>query len=404
MTDSLKKIFVFLILGSLTLSAFFVRLHNFKASDLKSIDEIVYFYLGTQLAKEVPQYNTIGYAHQLTAQGRDLPEYFFEPLFKHPPFFSFMIALCLKIFNPSLVSAGYVAIFFGALIILATYFLAREIYGWKAGLLSAFFVYWDPMTMMCSQKVWMESVIAFFTVLSVFFFVKGLKSDKGCYFLLSGCASALAALNKYSGALSTLIFIVYATVYARHLFKNKYFVVSLFLPLLFLIPWFIWNINVYGFDFLFMQQKLHSNPQHFNQLIHKGLLFLALGVLSSCLFIKLKKDIASEVVDKKTFRLIVWSLGGGIGLWIFYPSLLKSFQLLHIPLTSWAGATFYGSAITFYVDRLFEFSLIYVIKMTLFYLEVFMMNKILLFPLWKKESTYQRLFFPAMFLVLHFMN
>jgi len=153
-SESVQKASIFLMLGLLTVSAFFMRLENFKRSDLRSIDEIVYYRMAKQVLDEgLSGYHTIPYGEYLAATGRSLPDYFSKPLFKHPPLFTFMAVKSMELFGKSLVSAGYVSLIFGVLLIPLTYFLGALLFDRKVGIGSALFMWIEPVSIMTSQKV-----------------------------------------------------------------------------------------------------------------------------------------------------------------------------------------------------------------------------------------------------------
>src|SRR3989338_7152702 len=99
-SETLKRAFIILMLGSLMASAFFIRLENFKKSSSRTIDEIVYYRMAKQILQEgLKGYHTIPYGKELHEAGRPLPDYFFEPLFKHPPVFTFLITFFMFLFG-----------------------------------------------------------------------------------------------------------------------------------------------------------------------------------------------------------------------------------------------------------------------------------------------------------------
>ena len=87
----------------------------------------------------------------------------------------------MKVFGVTLLSAFYIALLFGVLIIPVTYCLGALAMNRKVGLLASLFISMDPMTIISSQKVWMDTAIAFFVVLSLYYFAKGLKTNKNSY-------------------------------------------------------------------------------------------------------------------------------------------------------------------------------------------------------------------------------
>ena len=373
MSDKLKNILIWLTLGLLTISAFFIRLENFKRGDLRSIDEIVYYRMALQMSKNIADYNTIPYGKELRASGRELPDYFFEPLFKHPPLFSLLTTLSTKLFGPTLISSYYPSLLLGILIIPLTFLLGRLIFNNAVGLLAAFFVYLDPISIICSQKVWMDSTIAFFTLLTVLCFAHALHDKKDIFFLLSGIASGLAMTTKYTGILGIIIICVYVALYRRELFKNRWFMASLSIPFLMLLPWIYWNYQVYGSDLLTAQAKTEPmiakiiDRLFYYKYILLGMI-LGLGILK---YFQLKHSTPSALAKKETLEqqpspLLLWISF----IFVLTFLLLIKAQILHsldvnfAPLTTWYQGAFSGEPPTFYFGKLVEFFFIYVFAYT----------------------------------------
>jgi len=177
-SKSFHKALIITMLGLLTVSAFFIRLENFKNTKLRSIDEIVYYRMAEQVFSDgLAGYHTVPYGKELAATGRPLSEYFFQPLFKHPPVFTFLAALSMKVFGPNINSAGYVSVAMSVLMIPMIYLLGTLICDRRVGILSAVFLWVDPVSIICSQKIWMDSAIAFFTLLSALLFILGIKRN-----------------------------------------------------------------------------------------------------------------------------------------------------------------------------------------------------------------------------------
>ena len=251
---------IILFLIFLTGASFYLRLYNFKnkKAHLATIDENVYYVLGLQLKKNLSNYSVSDYAETLKTQGYAIPAYFKEPLFKHPPLFPLFLAGALTALGEKGTSAITIVITFGVLLILLTYFFGKLIYDRKTGLLAALFLSLDPINIICAQKVWMETTLAFFTCLTIALFAYALKKEKNSFFLFSGIASGLATLTKYPGILGTAVILIYALVKRRDLFKVKTFWAGLIMPLIFLLPWMFWNYSVYGFNFFPRQASIHD--------------------------------------------------------------------------------------------------------------------------------------------------
>ncbi|MGE0267282.1 MAG: ArnT family glycosyltransferase [Candidatus Omnitrophota bacterium] len=352
--DCVKRIFIIIGLVFLMISAFIIRQHNFEYSPARSIDEVVYFRMAVQIQDGLENYNTIPYGKKLQSSGRKLPDYFFKPLYKHPPIFTLFVSLAIKLFGFSEVSAFYVPVFFSLLMIPLIYCLGTLVFNRTVGFLSAILISLDPMSIVCSQKIWMESTIAFFTVFSIYAFVKALKTSTPRLFISSGILSGLGALTKYTGGISTLIFVVYAFFFDKKLYKDKYFLVSLLIPVVMLVPWLLWNVSVYGLEFFGMQVNMHSDKHHAGIFGRNIVLYVIFGLALLRLAKKIHDDLPNKAKASKNIFLVS-GCGFAVLLW---PAVLKSFTIMHLPLTSWAGSTFYGATHLFYLQRELEFSLI----------------------------------------------
>ncbi len=356
-SEAIKKFFIVLMLGSLTASAFFIRLENFKNSPNRSIDEIVYYRMGKQvLSAGLSGYNTIPYARELTAQGRELPSYFFAPIFKYPPVFTFFIALSMKLFGTSLLSAAYIPLLTGALMIPLVYLLGSLLFTPLIGLCAAILLWQDPVNIISSQKVWMDSAMGFWTLLAVTLFISGVKKNRDILLILAGLTCGLAVLTRYTGILIEAIFVLYALMCRKDLFKRKNFYFTLLLPFVFLLPWWLWNLKIFGMDIVGLQLKMH--PEILTRLKPEDYFVL---MLFSVLILTLKRIYSKSFPVVGSF--ITWRsrfVLGAVILGCISRNLLASIDFPSLPFTTWARGLFaYGNQPFFYFGRLLEYSLLY---------------------------------------------
>lgn len=371
-SEAIKKIFIVLMLGSLTASAFFIRLENFKKTPARSIDEVVYARMGKQVLQSgLAGYNTIPYARELTAQGRPLPDYFFQPVFKYPPLFSLLITQSMRMFGETVVAAGYVSLLAGVLLIPLVYLLGALVGNRFVGALSAFLMFMDPVAIICSQKIWPETTLALFTLLSILCFVQTIKQKKYSFFLLSGICCGLATLTKYPEILLVGAYGLYAAMWRKDFFANKFFLAGLATPPLMLVPWILWNVQIYGWKWFPMQIGLHSSPLHQKELLLKiavALMIMA-GVLGG-LLLRSGKNWLQQCIGRREHA---WDstilLFGGLGLAaILWENLWRGFDFASLPAAGWSSGMFYYAPATFYLGRLLEFSLIYGFGYAVFFL------------------------------------
>jgi len=374
---AIKKLSIFIVLGLLTISAFFIRLENFKNTKLQTIDEIVFTSMAIQVSRDVADYNAIPYGKDLQSLAWDhLPAYFFQPLFKHPPVFTFLLVLSMKLFGSNFVSVGYVPIVMGVMLIPLVYLLGEMIANRSMGLLAAIFMWIDPINIICSQKVWMDTTVTFFTIFTGYCFLRAIKENKNFWFILSAVAVGLAVCTKYTGLLIYFGILVYGFFYQRDLFRNRTFIFSLGIPFFMLTPWLMWNRSVYGFDVFIVQTRLHTGLMGLMKpFMHWGT-SVPLVMIVVCLFILAKlnsgrddgKDDDQEKGNDPILRFV------GIAIIIIFFSLflrgqlVHSLQINHIPSHSWRMGFFSNEPTTFYFGQLLEFSFIYLFAFISFFI------------------------------------
>jgi len=365
--SSFKKFFIVLLLCSLAFSAFYVRLENFNRAEARSIDEQIYYHLGKQLKDDIRTYNSIPYGNFLKNEGRDLPNYFFQPLFKYPPLFAALIGTSMKIFGETEVAAEYVSLVMNLLCIFLVYLLGALLFDRRVALVAAIILWIDPINMICSQKIWLGTTIEFFTLLSVWAFCHAIKNQKNRMFLIAGLCSGLAASTKYTGILPTLVYVVFALTYKRELFKNKYFMGGLFIPFLVLIPWILWNVSVYGWGLIDLALKNHPHILLvFDSVNLMDIAFLAVGCFAVYRLIQKLQDgfhRPKELSTDASSNNVSVMLGWGIFIIFLIPlasHISDSLMWNSIPKTSWGNSGFReDSTPLFYFYQSIRFSLFY---------------------------------------------
>ncbi|MCA9403342.1 MAG: glycosyltransferase family 39 protein [Candidatus Omnitrophica bacterium] len=344
---------IFLIL--LMAGTFIVRQRNIIDTQYRSIDEYVYHRMAVQVQWGWENYHTQPYGHILAEKGRDVPAYFFQPLYKHPPLFTMANLLSYQIFGITPMSPFYVALCCGLLMIPLVYHIGALVYNRLVGLAAAFIMAFDSIGIMVSQKMWMDSMIGLLAVTSIYAFIVAVQKSRGRYFITAGIISGFGALTKYTGAVGSVVMAAYALLFDRRLLRNKYFWMAMIIPLLMLIPWLIWNLQVFGWDYFGMQVGLHSSGSHAGKLKRNLLILAGLAVMGGVFLLRYYPGLKSRPQFWTNLRI---GLGCATVL-LLWESILKSFYVAHLPVTSWTGSTFYGASPAFYLNRLLEWNLIY---------------------------------------------
>jgi hypothetical protein len=92
--------------------------------------------------------------------------------------------------------------------ILIVYLLCRRIVNWKAGLLAAFIIAFNPLHIKESNLINFDTPLTFFFVLSLYFIYRLYTENENRWYILAGAAIGLAAASRYSGGL--LVFSLFA--------------------------------------------------------------------------------------------------------------------------------------------------------------------------------------------------
>lgn len=122
--------------------------------------------------------------------------------------FTYLIALSFRIFGVDVLSMRFVAATVGVLTVAAFYFLARDLYGRRAGLAAAALLAADRWHITFSRIVYELIMQPLFMILLFFFLLRGLRTGRRWYWALAGVSLA-AGLNTYT-AFRVVPFIVAA--------------------------------------------------------------------------------------------------------------------------------------------------------------------------------------------------
>ena len=364
-----RRTLIFLFLVFLVTFSWGERFKNFLKSDSRTIDEIVYYRLARHLNESPPSYHACDYAKDLIEErGRKLPGYFTKPLFKHPPLVPVLMAAFLKIFGQSPISAYTISLLFGVAMIPLVYLLGSVLFDRRVGILAALLMYVEPINIICSQKLWLDTALAFFSVLALYLFVVGIKREKDNYFIASGVATGFAVLTKYPGMLSLFIIFLYAFLCRRELFKNKKFVLSLTLPFFMLLPWGYVNYRFYKFDFILKNETMH---RFYSIFFSPGviLFILCLSAVSIVVFYKRFWHAPLEAKNGRLLKLGIRMLSLLAFLWMIQGAVIHIFSFSCLPETSWSHSAFHENLPWyFYFHQLVLFSPMYVLSYLAFFL------------------------------------
>lgn len=214
-----KYIYVFLIL--LIVYGFFLRIYDLNTQSLW-IDEGFSINAASQ---------TLRYGYPLLESG-----YVYSGSLLHTYFSAFSI----KIFGDVIFASRLISVIFGILSIIVTFYLGKEIYNRKIGLIAALFVTFSSIEIAWSRQARMYTQLQFFLLLSLYLFYKFNITKKRKYFYFTLISTLAAILSHGLGFSLILIYLFYFILDYKDfkfLLKKKFIIpIVLFaIPIIYLI-------------------------------------------------------------------------------------------------------------------------------------------------------------------------
>ena len=111
--------------------------------------------------------------------------------------------------------AAIVPFLFSLLFIFTTYLLAKMFFSQKIALISAFLISISPIEILCAQKIWADTMLSFFVVLTVLLFFLAKQKQNLFICILAGVSAGIAVLIKQTGG-----FIIIALLFF-HFWQNR---------------------------------------------------------------------------------------------------------------------------------------------------------------------------------------
>lgn len=355
----------FILIAVLIAASFMLRIESFEKEHPMTFDESVYCMLAAQMIKSPGTYNTIAIYEDSLKKGRALPEYFKMPVFKHPPMFAWMISKSYTLFGMTYKAGFLVSLLMGTLLIVLAYLLGSALFDERTGLIAAAIMLIEPVGWITSQKIWMETSLAFFTVLSLALFALSIKRYNVYFLIASGIAGGLAALCKYPGLLAPVIITVYALIADRGLFRKKAFLSAIILPFMIIAPWLLRNFKAYGLRLDLVNDEVATIVKISTTVLEKTWYLIMGAAVLALLFIFIKywaKPFYERNIAPKREGM-TWVLCGAAVAAIFAlvsGSVYNAFIPGFVPEAGWRIGMFYSKPWHFYLGRLIELSPFYI--------------------------------------------
>jgi 4-amino-4-deoxy-L-arabinose transferase-like glycosyltransferase len=102
------------------------------------------------------------------------------------PFYYYFIAPWLLIFHFNPVGLAVGVGFFSSLFILVNYFMVKELFNKKIALISSFLIVFSSTQIEFSRFSWNPNLLPLFTLLTLYFLIKALKTNRTSFYFLTG--------------------------------------------------------------------------------------------------------------------------------------------------------------------------------------------------------------------------
>lgn len=340
-----NNLIVYSVFAAALLLAAVMGYRGFMHSHDTTWDENIYMSLGEKLATDPFSYNPSSIADSFREDKVNAPSYLNEPLFKHPPLFPYLIAAVSRITGSPLLAAFYVSFISGICIVIAAFFIGKEVFDARAGALAALLAAADPIRLTCSVKMWPDSTLAALMLTALLFIIKAVKRDSARAYMIAGVLTGLAMLVKYPALLLFPAGLGTLLVFNPASIRSKRFLLWPAAAFAVFLPWLIWNHQVYGAGFITVMTRLHG----VRPLFIYNLAAAAVVIAAVCLA-------AYKLPEKIRFSLVAGALAWLFCLPYVSKTLTAMFDISFIPSHGWISGMFSYEPRLFYIRRLIELS------------------------------------------------
>ena len=160
-----------------------------------------------------------------------------------------LVPILVSPFSESILLSRLLLSMLSILGVLTSYYLTKETFSRRAAIWSSLFLSTGYFFLFFTMKVLSEGVFILFLSLSVLFFIRGIKTNKIYYYLVSGIFTGLTIMARHFGVLLLIVFLIsllYLFITER---KKRYLgfivIITLFAALT-ISPWFLLTSKYYS--------------------------------------------------------------------------------------------------------------------------------------------------------------
>jgi len=226
--------------------------------------------------------------------------------YSKPPMIAWIIALFTSICGDSEFCVKLPALIIYPFTSIIIYFIAKELFNEKIAFWSALSFITLPAVSMSSLIISTDVVLLFFWSLTLYLFIKAIKTDKDIYWILAGFSAGFGLLSKYTMiifVISVFLYLFFSKEYKKHL-KNIKLYLTMALAALVYLPNLIWNYNHHFVSFVHTKEisEIDRDLFHFNKMLE--FLGAQFGVFGPIFFGILLYLIFKMFIKNESYKLL----------------------------------------------------------------------------------------------------
>ncbi len=260
--------------------------------------------------------------------------------YSKPPMIAWVIALFTSICGDSEICVKLPALIFYPFTSMIIFIIAKELYEQKIAFWSAFVFITLPAVSMSSMIISTDVVLLFFWSLTLYLFIKALKTNQDFYWITAGISSGFGLLSKYT----MIIFVISVFLYLifskenRKFLKNPKLYMTMILAALVYMPNLIWNYRHHFVSFMHTKEisEIDRDLFHFNKMLE--FLGAQFGVFGPIFFAILLYLIFKPYFKNDRFKLLYFFT-------VPFLAIITLQSFLSRAFANWAAPTYIAATI-----------------------------------------------------------
>lgn len=260
--------------------------------------------------------------------------------YSKPPMIAWVIALFTSICGDNEICVKLPALIIYPFTSITVFFIAKELFNEKVAFWTAVAFITLPAVSMSSLIISTDVVLLFFWSLTLYLFIKAIKTDRDIYWILAGFSAGFGLLSKYTMiifVISVFLYLAFSKQYKRHL-KNIKLYMTMLLAAFVYLPNLIWNYHHHFVSFMHTKEisEIDRELFHFNKMFE--FLGAQFGVFGPVFFAVLLYLIFRPFLKDERFKLLYFFA-------VPFLAIITLQSFLSRAFANWAAPTYVAATI-----------------------------------------------------------